>query len=291
MSLIDFILNLAGLLLWLNWRAQPRDTLRLAPPATLAGTLRRADRPQLRGWQFPFALAALLSLRAIVYWQIGPAVNWTGKLELGVITVAFRSDHFWRMLLFSGLSFAVMFAGFLLWLLCVSILQPRTNESAPFQPFIRASLGKVDSWSRRAKLVLPLVAVTALWWLVSWPLTSWGIVLQPVSAMHRLEQAGVIGMGSYLTWKYVIAVVLGLHLVNSYVYLGRHLFWNYITALAQTLLRPLRFLPLRFARIDFAPIVALVLVWFIAQVLERGLNLFGRVQIPGLRDIYVKLPW
>ena len=42
MGLIDFILNLAGLLLWLNWRAAKADPLGKPAPATLIGTLRRA---------------------------------------------------------------------------------------------------------------------------------------------------------------------------------------------------------------------------------------------------------
>ncbi len=48
MGLIDFILNLAGLLLWLNWRAAKADPLGKSKPATLIGTLRRAE-PGKRG--------------------------------------------------------------------------------------------------------------------------------------------------------------------------------------------------------------------------------------------------
>jgi uncharacterized protein YggT (Ycf19 family) len=290
MGLLDFILNLVGLLLWVNWRAQPRDAMRLAPPATLVGTLRRADKPRLYGWQFPVILAALLVCRALVYWQIGPAVNWTGKLELGVISVPFRSDYLWRMLLFSGLSFAVAFWVFLLWLLLLSLLQPRSNEVSPFQNFIRANLGLVDSWPRGAKLALPFFVTAVSWWGLSWLFVRLGIVLPPVSAAHRFEQAGVIGLGSYLTWKYVIAGVMGLHLLNSYIYFGRHPFWSYVTAIAQQMLRPVRALPLRYSRIDFAPLVLMVAVLFVAETLEQGMNLTSQRRLPGLRDLYLKLP-
>jgi len=184
----------------------------------------------------------------------------------------------------------VAFAVFVFWLLLLSLLQPRSNEVLPFQNFIRANLGAVDSWPRGAKLILPFLVTAVTWWLVSWGLAHWGIVPQPVSAAHRLEQACVIGLGSYLAWKYVIATVLGLHLLNSYIYFGRHPFWSYITAIAQQMLRPLRPLPLRLSRFDFAPLVAMVLVLFVAQALESGLNLFGRAHLPGLRDLYIKLP-
>ena len=88
----------------------------------------------------------------------------------------------------------------------------------------------------------------------------------------------------------MIAAVLGLYLLNSYIYFGRHPFWAYVTAVAQPLLHPLRTLPLRFSRLDFAPVVAMVLVLFAAQTLERWMNLFGRAHLPGSRDLYVRLP-
>ena len=292
MSLIDFILNLAGLLLLANWRAQPRDTTRLAPPATLVGTLRRADRPALRGWQFPAVLGLLLFLRALIYWQIGPAVNWTGILDLGVVSISFRSDYFWRMLLFSGLSFGLMFWVFLLWLLLLSLLRPPAGEPFVFQSFLRANLGAADAWPRGLKLMLPLVAAAIGWWLLTWPLAHWGIVPRPVSTAHRFEQALVIGLGSYLTWKYVIAAVLILHLLNSYIYFGKHPLWNYVDKVARRILVPLRTLPLRLGRLDFAPVVMLALVFLVCELVAggRAVWFFGWRKVPGLVDLYLRLP-
>ena len=110
MGLIDFILNLAGILLWLNWLSLRLDPLMRTTPVTLAGTLRRAEPHRLKRWHFLAALGALLLLRALLYWQIGSAADWTPNLPLGDldIVIPFRSDNGWRMLLFSGLSFAVM---------------------------------------------------------------------------------------------------------------------------------------------------------------------------------------
>ena len=54
MGFVDFILNLAGLLLWINWRAAMFDPLGKRTPATLIGTLRRAA---------PANFAALASAR------------------------------------------------------------------------------------------------------------------------------------------------------------------------------------------------------------------------------------
>ena len=47
MGTVDFILNLAGLLLWLNWRSNRFDPLVRRSPATLMGTLRPAAPKKL----------------------------------------------------------------------------------------------------------------------------------------------------------------------------------------------------------------------------------------------------
>src|ERR1700739_3221359 len=94
MSWVDFILNIAGLLLWLNWRAGKIDPLGKRTPATLVGTLRRAEPSRAQRWNLPVFLGALLFVRALIYWQIGPALRWSGTLNLGVISLSFRSDRF-----------------------------------------------------------------------------------------------------------------------------------------------------------------------------------------------------
>jgi hypothetical protein len=91
MGLINFILNLAGLLLWLNWRATKVDPLGARKPATLLGTLRRAEPKRLRRWHLLATIAGLIFLRAIFYWQIGSAARWAGQLNLGVIILSFRT--------------------------------------------------------------------------------------------------------------------------------------------------------------------------------------------------------
>src|ERR1043165_4473881 len=122
MALIDFILNLAGLLLWVNWRAIPFDPLTTATPATLVGTLRRAEPSRVKRWHFLLGLGALLVLRAFFYRLIGPAVDWTATLNLFATRLAFRSDSQNLMLLYSALSFGAALSFFLLWLVLVSLI-------------------------------------------------------------------------------------------------------------------------------------------------------------------------
>ncbi|MGB7767249.1 MAG: hypothetical protein WBN22_00145 [Verrucomicrobiia bacterium] len=276
MGIIDFILNLAGLLLWLNWRSLRFDPLGKRTPATLIGTLRRAEPRRLRRWHLPAALGGLLFLRAVLYWQIGSEAGWAaGKLNLGILELSFRSDSFGRILLFSLFSFGLTLGVFYLWLLLLSILA----GPEPFHRLVRMQLGPIDRWPRAMKFLLPLLLAASLWWLASWVLAWLAIIPWPVSGAHRLEESLVIGLASYLAWKYVAGALLVLHLLNSYIYFGGHPFWNYVNAGAQTLLRPLRAVPLRAGKADFTPVVGIALVFLMAELAERG-----------LAALYVKLP-
>src|SRR5688572_14130581 len=144
MDLLHFILDLAALLLWLSWRAKPYDALATAGPATLVGTLRRAESRQVRRWYFLVALLGLLLLRAVLYRTLGSALNWTAQLNLVATSLAFKSDFFDRMLLFSVMSFGVTLAIFFLWLLLLSMLGRSSNESVSIIRLARVHLGFVD---------------------------------------------------------------------------------------------------------------------------------------------------
>jgi len=293
MALVDFILNLAGLLLWLNWRSTRFDPLGQRTPATLIGTLRRADTQRLRRWHLLAALAGLLLFRAVIYWQIGSATRpaWAGTLDLGVVIPAFVSNSFVRMVLFSGLSFGLVLGVFYLWLLLFSLLAG--PEPPPFHRFVRIQLGGIDRWPRWLKCLLPLLVTASAWWLASWVLAPLQIIPPPLSAAHRLEEALVIGLGSYLSWKYPAAALLLLHLLNSYIYFGKQPAWEYVNATARTLLSPLRALPLRLSKADFAPVVGIVLIFLFAQLAQNGIQVNGhwlRFTIWGLAELYQRLP-
>ena len=302
MGLIDSILNLAALLLWFNWRSSRTDPLATATPSTLAGTLRRAGKPTSTGWHLPVAITGLILLRAIFYWLIGSAgpVSWTGTLNVGVISVPFRSDLFGRMLLYSFFSFGVALGVFFIWLIILSCLKPATAEVDSLRGLLRSQLGWVERWPWGIKLLLPLVVVTGLWWLVSWPLTYQGILPSSSSILQRTEQALLVGLGSYLAGKILIGGALALDFVSSYVYFGRHPFWGQLDAVSRRLLRPLRRLPLRLGKLDFAPLVGIILVFLVAHAVENGVKTEPRkgkdgrtqpplIEIPGLLDLYQRV--
>jgi uncharacterized protein YggT (Ycf19 family) len=273
MSLIDLILNLAGLLLWVSWRYVPFDPINKIRPATLTGTLRRAEPARVRAWHFLVALLALLVVRALFYWWIGGALGWTPGLRLGSISISFRSDYFWRALIFSGASFAHSLAVFYIWLLLLSLINPRGPEADSCLRFVKIQLGVMHGWPATLKAILPLLTVALIWCLCGPMLALWDIVPRAQSWSHRSEQAVVLGLSVYPVWRYLIGAVLALYLLNSYVYLGNHPMWNFVNTTAQRLLRPLNWLPLRVARVDFAPVIGIALAFVLAELIERSLTL------------------
>jgi uncharacterized protein YggT (Ycf19 family) len=279
MGIADFILNLAGLLLWLNWRSNRFDPLARRLPATLMGTLRPAAPEKLRRWHLLVFIAVLLLLRALIYWWIGTETDWSGKLNLGVVVLWFSSGSHWtgfyHMLLFSFLSFGLVLGVFYMCLLPLSLLA----GPMPTHGLVKIPLGQVDGWACWAKIILPFFVTAIAWWLLSWPLNRLG-VLTPVSLAGRFQQSLVLGINSYLLWKFPLGAILLLYLVNSYIYFGKNPFWKYVGATAQTLLQPLKKVPLRLGRVDFVPLLALVILFFLAELAGRGLT-----------ALYARLPW
>lgn len=274
MGLIDFILNLAGVLLWLGWRSIRLDPLVKAPPATLIGTLRRAEPSRLKGWQLLVGLAALLLLRGVLYQQIGPEAEWTPRLNLFLVVLAFRGNLFLPALLFSVLSFLRVLIICYFWLLALAVINGRATGGDPLLKLVRLQLGPAGRWPRVVQVLLPLVLVAGFWMALHPLLVKLEIAGQVRSMVHLAEQGLLVGAALYLTLQYLLPVFLLLHMISSYVYLGGNPVWEFVNTTARNILAPLRGLPLRVARIDFAPVVGVVLIllllhWLPNLVLSR----------------------
>jgi uncharacterized protein YggT (Ycf19 family) len=271
MGLIDFILNLAAVLLWLTWRSTRFDPLRRTSVQSLAGTLRRAEPLRLRRWHYLAGLVILLFGRAVLYHQIGPVVNWTAHLDLTCVSVSFRSSFFSRMLVYSVTSFLVAWAVFYLWLLLFSLVN--RNLENPLQKLVRWHLGRFDRWPVTLKLLLPFLLAALLWLALNPLLRVWEIVPPTTTIGHVSQQAALIGLGVYLVWKYALGAVLAFYLLSSYIYLGQHPVWEFVEQTGATFVRPLRKLPLRLGKVDFAPVVGIAILFLLAEGIERGLIL------------------
>jgi uncharacterized protein YggT (Ycf19 family) len=269
MGLIDFILNLAGVLLWLSWRSMGMDPLTRTTPATLVGTLRRAEPRRLKGWQFLVGLAALLLLRGLLYRQIGPAADWTPKLDLFFVVLAFPGNLFRSALLYSVLSFARILVVCYFWGLALVIINQGSAETDALQKMLRLHFGPVARWPRLLQGLLPVVVIAGLWMALHPLLTHFGTIGRVHSQAHLVEQGLLIGVALYFTLQFLLPVFLLLHLVTSYVYLGSNPVWDFVGATARNLLAPLRWLPLRFGRLDFAPLAGVLLILFLLHWLPN----------------------
>jgi uncharacterized protein YggT (Ycf19 family) len=272
MGPVDFLLNLAGLLLWLNWRARHFDPLAHSTPATLVGTLKRAEARPLAGWTFPAGVAVLVCGRTLIYLWLGPPVGWTPKLHLGVIVLAFRSDALSQVFWFSALSFLRFTILAYFWILTLACLNRNVPDGNPFLRLLRLHLGKARRWPWLLQMpLLPLAS--AILWMACAPLLARLDILNPArSTAHLAEQGLLIGFGLFLSLKYLLPALLLLHLVASYVYLGSSPFWEFLDGTARNLLAPLRGLPLRFGRVDFGPVLGVALLLLLLQLVPNNIT-------------------
>jgi hypothetical protein len=277
MDFIDFLLNAAALLLWLNWRSR---RLTVAPrPRTMLAVLHPTGRPNASPRTL-LLLVALLVARALVYWQIGGPLRWAPALDFGVVSPPFRSDFPGLMFLYSFGSFLRVLVLFFLGLVLLSLVNRNTPESEPIHWWVRAHLGW---WARLPGVLrglLPFVGIGLLWVAMHPLLVRLNLLPPGASGRQLAQEAGLIGAGAVLAWKPLLLGTLLLHVLASYVYFGNHLFWNYVAITGRNLLRPLDWLPLRLGKVDFAPFVALGLVQAAAHYLARGLTtLHGRLPL------------
>jgi uncharacterized protein YggT (Ycf19 family) len=259
MTLIDQILNLACVLLWLNWRSHQSDPLSLAAPVTLAGTLRPAETRRFKGWRFLAAVLLLLFFRSVIYWQIGPGAEWTPKINLMFVALAFRSDNFLLCLLYSTLSFGRALLVLYVWLLAVALINRGRADPGPVQKLVRQQLGPVAGWPWVLQMLLPFVVIAVIWLGLNPLLLKFNITSRPHSLWHLLEQGLLVGAGMVFSLKYLIPLLLVLHLLLTYVYLGSSPIWEFISGTARNLLTPLNWLPLKLGKLDLAPLIGIVL--------------------------------
>lgn len=269
MGWLNFVIDFAALVLWLNWQQARLDLLAGTAPATLAGTLKRTERADPKRWKFGVALGALLLARAWLYLQLGGVANLSPRLRLGFINIPFRADVPLHMLVFSLLSFVFVLATFFLWMLLLSATDGGTAGANSVARLVRQQIKWAERWPRFVKLLCPFL-LGGIAWTTLHPLLRWlAVVPQNKSTVQLAAQVVVSGVGAYLAWKYLILGVLLIHVVNTRVYLGDHLLWTYADVVARNLLSPFRLLPLRIGRVDLLPFVVMALVIVLARLVEN----------------------
>lgn len=277
---LHLLLNIVGLLLWLRWREDALQSRRRGTGGTLLATLKRAGAAERYRWAFPGLLVLLVFLRALGYWSMGTGVLWTPSIDLCALTIPFRSDMFTRMLMFSLVSLILFLMDFYFVLLLLSAANRRIPDTDSWQNQIRAHLGVLERLPSFLKLILPFLVTALVWMGISPLLAKAGYQLPPKSFAPILQQALLIGLASFLAWKYVIVAILLVHFVTSYVYLGNAPFWAFLTATARNLLTPISWVHfLQVGRLDLTPLVGAALVLFLGEAARHGLPWLYR-QIP-----------
>ena len=259
MSSVDFILNIVGLLLWFNWRGARFDPINRTTPATLTGTLRRAEPRRFKLWLLPLALIVLLAIRALFYCQLGPAVAWTPALDLGAISLSFRSDRQNLMFLFSALSFLRVLIIFYFWLIFLVVINRNADALDPLLRLLRLHLGLVGRWPWPLQLIILPFVVALAWAALHSALANLSVINPVRSYNHLVVQGLVLGGALLLSLKYIIPLLLFLYLIGSYVYFGRNPLWEFIHLCARSFLAPISRWPLQVGKVDFAPLVGIVL--------------------------------
>jgi hypothetical protein len=271
MAYVNFISNLAGLFFWFSWISIRYSTLGQPTGVSLAGTLRRAESERNRQWGPIFILGGIIFFRAIFFYLAQSRMY----LDLGIIEVGFRAvpgaRFLGQMLLFSTLSFVEALACAYSWLTLLSSVNFQMPDGDPIQKAIRLHYKYPGKLPRFVKLLLPFFIGMIVWLALQPLLVHFGISL-PLDQKIKyqvLKQSVWIGLSAYLFWKYLIVGILLLHLLGSYVHLGRHPFWNFIHTTARNLLLPLSWLPLKAGRVDLVPVFGIALVFLASEVFSR----------------------
>ncbi|HEX7859599.1 MAG TPA: hypothetical protein VF773_04690 [Verrucomicrobiae bacterium] len=270
MNLINWILNLAGIFLWIDWLSarggRPQSAL------SLASTVRPASGSSGRSYGSLIALGAILLIRPLFYYSVGPAVNWTPALNYVATAIPLRSDLLGRMFIFSTVSFVGALGVYYSWLLLLAAVNGAGRlapEAEPMHRFVRSQLGWLDKIPWWLKVFVPSIAAGVAWMLMSLLFVDLELVPEAQTGSALRGQGAAFAVAAVLTWKWLLIAVFLLHMLNIYVYLGTHPIWPYLSGTARKLLYPLSFL--RVGKVDLAPVIGAITVYAFAELFLRPL--------------------
>lgn len=268
MAIIDLILNVAAVLLWLNWRSVSADPLARRTPLTLVGTLKGARPGRFLAWQIPATLAALILLRAVLYWQVGPSANWVPRIDLFFVLLVFRADHFSGALLFSAMSFLRALVIYYFWVLALVFINRDVPETETVHRLLKAQLGALARWPRIVQLLVPIAGMVLLWGALH-PLLAWAGIVEKTSILPLIKQGLLVCASLFMSLKFLLPVFLLVYLVLTYVYLGQNALLEYVGTTASRLALPFKRIPLSIGRIDLAPVLSAIIILLLLDALPR----------------------
>ncbi len=262
MDFIDLILNFCALMLWVVWRSLgfARIQPSIASHSLMAGLRAAPAQSGGRRWGYLFALLAVLTLRSLFYHSVGPAAQWTPTMEFGPVGVAFRTDYLWRAFLYSAVSFGKFLGFFYLWVVFFSAVNESAPDYDPVHDWVRSHLGIFERLPRAMKFLTPGIVGGLVWAGLGWAFISLGMAPPVEKGPDFVRECLMMAGCAYLPLKIPALIVLVCHTVNSYIYLGRHDWLDFIDATARNMVVPLRWL--RVGKADLAPLAAIALIVF-----------------------------
>ena len=148
-------------------------------------------------------------LRALLYWQIGPEADWTPKLDLCFVVLAFRSTRFLPTLLFSVLSFGRILIICYFWLLALVVINRRNAEPDPMHEDASPAPWAGGALALAAAGASAAAGCGAGLWVALHPLlVQLGITDRARVNAHLIEQGLLVGTALYLSLQYVLPVFL-----------------------------------------------------------------------------------
>ena len=264
MDWLHGILNLIGLLFWISWRAgtmaRPRPANTMAGPSVRQGPVFR------HSWMYLEALVILLLLRAVFYNQFGPGLDWIPSLNLLNEVPHFRSDWFPRALAYSVISFGRWLVALYFCLALLSTLRPDEDDPTNWREFLASQFSVFGNltpwlhWGLAGLLALGVHYGESYW------MTALDLRLQTGDEPRRLMALIALDLRTAI---YLLMGLIGLYLLNSYVYFGEKDFWKNVNAAGTRLLTPLKPVPLVIGKIDLAPFIALALAYGLSFALRH----------------------
>lgn len=171
---------------------------------------------------------------------------------------------------------------FYFWLLFLGIFNKgeSVNENNFLHRGIHLMVGKLDHWPVLFRVCIPGVVGVILWFLLC-ALLEWTHMI-PTQESWKIvfRESLVVGLCAYLPWCHLLAGLIFVYFLHSYIYLGISPVWNYLHAITRKALGPLYLLPLQISKIDFTPVAAMAVVFLIY---ENGVRLLAALFTMAMR--------